>query len=94
MERCATCLHWTDPDAWDVEAGGFRLCAAVKRKSDVDDEIPEALQGEQYFTKSASYLAAAEKVFAKAMAVVDDGRTRHGDLMTGPNFGCVLHAPK
>lgn len=93
--NCATCKHWMPHEAWDVKAGGLRRCAAVRQKWDVEDDVPEAIKEEkwdwQYDDTPNAYTKAADVVFTRAKAVVNDGSQCHAELLTRPEFGCVLH---
>jgi hypothetical protein len=106
--RCDTCKHWTPHDIWQAPAGGLRKCAAVRELWDVQDEVPEKIkegrddardaadglhQTPDEKVKADEYAAACEAVFSKAKAVVNDGSQYMAELLTRPDFGCVLHAP-
>lgn len=96
--KCATCNHWVALEEWDVVAGGLRRCKAVRQKWDVEDEVPETLRDGKYSDKGSTdpidiaYGKAAEDVFKKALAVVNDGSQYRADLLTRPEFGCILHS--
>lgn len=97
MNTCQSCKHWMPSEDWDVKAGGLRRCGAVKQKWVVEDEVPHELREGKYGfegdedQKTAAYFAAAERVFAKYKAVVMDGSQYRADLLTRPDFGCILH---
>lgn len=109
MKTCSTCRHWRDLDEWDVKAGGLRKCAAVREKCKVEDEIGEAARegradaqdaafgldlNAEEVRRAAAYRKAVEDAFAAAKAVVNDGSSYKADLLTRPDFGCVLHEDK
>ncbi len=97
MDSCETCKHWKPAEAWDATAGGLRRCGAVLEQWVVQDEIPKAIREGKYGCEedgdpaAVAYMAAAEVVFSKRKAVVADGSQYHAELLTRPDFGCVLH---
>lgn len=92
MNTCETCAHWQPLEEWDVKAGGLRRCVGVRQRWDVEDEIPEEIRASKYdgAPLDAAYQSAAEAVFAEARAVVQDGSQYSAQLLTRPDFGCVL----
>lgn len=98
MNRCATCKHWTPVNSWNANAAGLRKCVAVRQRWDVEDEVPEVVrEGREYEWEendlSSRYKQAAESVFGRAKAVVNDGSQYIAELLTRHDFGCVLHEP-
>ena len=97
--RCDACKHWKDTDEWDVQAGGLRKCERALPKWKIEDAIPEAIRSGKYGfegdddPETAAYKAAAEGVFAAARVAVNDGSQYCAELLTRPDFGCVLHEP-
>lgn len=84
--RCATCAHWT-PQDYDGQFDriGFRECVAVRQREAVEREAP---------TKglmSAARREAEDAAIIAARAVVIDGSSCMAALITGPDFGCILH---
>lgn len=94
--RCDTCKHWLPNEDWDVKAGGLRRCARIVPKWTLEDRVPDELREAKYGWKddddpiTAAYVAASEKIFSEAKAVVMDGSQYHAELLTRPDFGCVL----
>lgn len=98
--RCDECEFWVPSDDWDVKAGGLRRCSAVREKWRVEDEVPEAAKDakcdEEYDDGQLSglYAQASGVVFGRALAVVNDGSQYKAELLTRPDFGCVLFKRK
>lgn len=99
MDRCATCKHWMPSEKWDVKAAGLRVCGRVFPKWTVEDEIPKAIRYGRHGWDgdndpvTAAYRAAADSAFREAGAVANDGSQYRAELLTRPEFGCVLHEP-
>lgn len=95
--HCATCKHWQPSEDWDVTAGGLRKCGAVLEKWAVEYGVPMEMFDGRYVYEGdgdpvkTAYMAAAEAVFSKYKAVVNDGSSYKAELLTRPDFGCVLH---
>lgn len=101
MQRCETCKHWLNTDAWDVKSAGLKRCNAVRPKWKVEDDIPEEVSREGKWSYEGdegplalAWQAATLKAFSAARAVVNDGSQYIAELLTRPDFGCVLHEDK
>lgn len=65
----------------------------------VEDLVPKELQEyawdwDDETAGGAAYRAASDKVFGEAKAVVKDGSDYMAELLTRPDFGCVLFETK
>jgi hypothetical protein len=96
VNSCSTCRHWKVSDEWDVQPGGLRTCMAVREIWRLEDDVPEAIREGKYGydgdgdPTTALYTAATEDLIAKAKAVVRDASNYVAELLTRPDFGCVL----
>lgn len=93
MTACKECKHWGDDDfpSWEADAAGFRLCTAVRARWVIADEADTNIDR---FENGDAWLAARREALVKARAYVEDGSDYIANLMTGPDFGCVLFSPK
>ena len=95
--RCSECKHWKETDDWDIQAGGMRRCGRALPKWKIEDQIPEAMREGKYgydgdeCRLTEAYKAAAEGVFSIARVAVNDGSQYYAELLTRPDFGCVLY---
>lgn len=87
--RCDQCEHWKDRIDWEASAVGFRLCGAVRPRWVIQDEVPVAYSP----GIESPYITSRREALAGARAYVQDSSGYRAELMTGPDFGCVLFAP-
>lgn len=95
--RCATCKHWIEGDAWDAESSGVKRCSRIEPMWIVEGKAPAQLDGKYHWEDpvlDAKYVAAIDAAFNEAKAVVQDGSSYRAELLTRPDFGCVLWTEK
>ena len=100
MPRCATCRLWSTDDetiGWTGPSIGMRPCRAVRQKWTIMDE---ANNGQRFADENAP--DEADALFIKnridalkaAKAYVQDASEYFAQLVTGPDYSCVLHSPR
>lgn len=97
MERCATCKFWCANDGlvgWEGQSAGMRECKRARERWVIMDE---ANAGQKYpdDNDNAEEAWGQRRVDAlrQAKLYVQDGSEYHAELVTAPDFGCVLHEP-
>lgn len=91
--RCDQCKHWQpeDSDEWEAKGINFRKCGAVRERWVIQDEATDGKTwDDRDFDDDGDYMTLRRAALAKARAYVQDGSQYMADLMTGPDFGCVL----
>ena len=80
MNNCKTCKHWQKRNEYETgHSQGFGKCAAALMLLDCTewrDDVDERVFKKEY---------EGHKAF------VQDGSDYRADLLTMPDFGCVLH---
>jgi hypothetical protein len=68
----------------------MRRCLAIRERWKIADEASEGIE---YSREDDTFLNVRRKALADAKAFVQDGSQYCAELVTGPDFGCVLHEP-
>lgn len=74
--KCASCKHWSEADSWSVgEDPAVRKCGKVKM-----------------FWDSTDWDSTGDKrIFLDdSLAFVQDGSDYHAELLTKPDFCCIM----
>jgi len=91
--RCDQCEHWKrDPEDWEAESVGFRLCTAVRPRWRIEDEAAAAVR--QSGSAEDDWRRANREALQSARAYVQDGSEYRAELLTGPDFFCALFKQK
>ena len=88
---CDTCKFWgdgNDDQDWTASGVGFKRCQAIRERWELQDK---ASKGLEWDGEGSAYDTARADVLRSAKAYVQDGSEYRADLLTGPDFGCVLH---
>lgn len=94
--RCDQCKHWKRASednriGWEAQGAEFGECTAVRPRWVITDDIPSPwMQGEPSKDALKAYEDAKTAALKAARAYVQDGSDYVADLVTGPDFGCVL----
>lgn len=96
VPRCATCKHWSADDetvGWEGSSIGMRQCTAAKTRWDLmdganggDRHIPDDEGAEVIWIRNRV------EALRKARVYVQDGSEYRAEMITGSDFGCVLHS--
>jgi len=86
MNRCKTCIKWTAYTAEDLNAvrGAGRCAAALEMWKVTSEPRNDGEEGEE------NYRVLLPE-HAKALCLVADATGHQAELVTMPDFGCVLH---
>ena len=93
-DTCSTCKFWgdgNDEHDWTATGVGFKRCQAVRERWEIQDEASKGLEWDD--DDGSAYAKARADALRASKAYVQDGSEYRADLVTGPDFGCVLHQP-
>lgn len=88
---CKECKHWREEkEDWTATGIGFRKCMAIRERWRIEEDATRGLEYDD--VEGSDFVTKRRNAFKTARAYVQDGSEYVADLITGPDFGCVLFA--
>lgn len=97
--KCETCQFWLNHSGsdWSADDIGFGKCTAVRERWKVQDNASDGMRRswdrDGTDADEDAWSKARREALRAARAYVQDGSEYYAELVTGPDFGCVLHSP-
>ncbi len=96
MNRCSTCKFWSDKDeslGWEGTAVGMRQCTRALERWTIMDQANGGAKfcGSDDPADEAAWGQRRVDALRQSMVYVQDGSEYRAEMITAPDFGCVLH---